>query len=211
MVRWRSSAVRFTWVPAVWIAEWHQQRCTNSPSLSGLRRRWRLEPELPSGRSAGLWLAESDETWCGEAQGRGLHQVGQHWNTVNRVSESEIRLAHLRVTGDAPTLPGKSEFYKTHTQLKLHLLDTAPLSWLTSHLCSCHETPYSWLKATEHSRCVFRYVSPWQTPHQSQVVFSTRNKMAAVISELQTGDVLIVTTEDRQQFTCAHLISEKTK
>lgn len=46
---------------------------------------------------------------------------------------------------------------------------------------------------------------PAQTPHQSQVVFSSRNKMAAVICELQTGDVLIVTAEDRQQLTCAHL------
>lgn len=48
-------------------------------------------------------------------------------------------------------------------------------------------------------------VLPAQTPHQSQVVFSSRNKMAAVVCELQTGDVLIVTTEDRQQLTCGHL------
>lgn len=52
---------------------------------------------------------------------------------------------------------------------------------------------------------VFRCVLPGQTPHQSQVVFSCRNKMAAVVCELQTGNILIVTTEDTQQLTCGHL------
>lgn len=46
---------------------------------------------------------------------------------------------------------------------------------------------------------------PGQTPHQPQVVFSSRNKMTAVICELQASDVLVVTTEDREQPTCGHL------
>lgn len=52
---------------------------------------------------------------------------------------------------------------------------------------------------------------PGQTPHQSQVVFSSRNKMTAVVGELQTGDILIVTTEDGQQLTCGYLNRSKNR
>lgn len=52
---------------------------------------------------------------------------------------------------------------------------------------------------------VFGSKLPGQTPHQRQVVFSSGNKMTAVICELQTSDILVVTTEDRQQPTCGHL------
>lgn len=52
---------------------------------------------------------------------------------------------------------------------------------------------------------VFGCKLPGQTPHQCQVVFSSGNKMTAIICELQTSDVLVVTTEDRQQPTCGDL------
>lgn len=83
-------------------------------------------------------------------------------------------------------------------------------SWITlkhTHTVQVCSGEFRWVQERLGK---FRRALPGKTPHQGQVVFPSRHKMAAVICELETGDILVVPTEDRQQSTCGHLNQSET-
>jgi len=48
--------------------------------------------------------------------------------------------------------------------------------------------------------------APGEIPYKSKIVFSSWNKMTAVISEMDAAQVLIVSTQNSQQISCWHLL-----